>query len=157
MAIESEADLIILGFIGLIGNTIAVVIGAALSARNARRAQEDAVKAQVSTSKAAEALETAKRAVTDSNRRLIAEARQTNRNIDDVGAVGRDTNEIAHTTHRLINGQRTKFLYTIMILAERAAQGNPTDSDALAAAVAARKEYEEAAVVNKDNDADLCS
>jgi hypothetical protein len=103
----STSSLVILGVLALFGNTITVVVGAFLTARNARRAQEDAVKAQIATSKAAEALEVTKRNVADSTRELISEARQTNKRVEGVRTtvessrdITQDTNDVAHSTHK---------------------------------------------------------
>lgn len=151
----AEQGIIILGVIGLFGNTLAVIIGAFLSARYSRRAQEDAVKAQIATSKAAQALEVAKLAAAKGARELVEEARRTNKEISSVveiaegtRKISQDTNEVAHTTHRIINGHNTKLLHAIMLLTERVAKENPEDQQALRAAQAARDDYN-AAIINK--------
>lgn len=147
---ESTTALVIAAGIGFSGNILAVILTAILTARNAvqlqkdtarnaQRAQEDALKAQIATSKAAESLEVAKRIATDGARALLAEAKESNK-------IAKDTNHVSHSTHHIINGQNTKLLYAILLLAERVAQEHPDDKIAQAAADAAKADYDDALI-----------
>src|ERR1700688_1114354 len=106
--VMADPGLVILGVIGLFANTLAVMVGAFLTSRSARRAQYDALQAQLATTKAAEDASRAQKAAADAARQLVISARDTDNRLAQMQEIARDTNEVANVTHKFVDGQRTE-------------------------------------------------
>jgi DNA transposition AAA+ family ATPase len=144
------------GVIALFSNVIAVIVGAFLTSRNAKRAQDDAVKAQIATTKAAELLAIAQKEAASAIQQGILAAQKTDDRLgrmENFGATtiktAQDTNDVAHRTHTIVNSQRTLMLRALLALSRRVAIENPTDSDAQLAVAGAEKDLSDAEAIEK--------
>ena len=144
------------GVIALFSNVIAVIVGAFLTSRNAKRAQDDAVKAQIATTKAAELLAIAQKEAASAIQQGILAAQTTDDRLgrmENFGATtnktAQDTNDVAHRTHTIVNSQRTLMLRALLALSRRVAIENPTDSDAQLAVAGAEKDLSDAEAIEK--------
>jgi hypothetical protein len=118
------------GALALVSNVVAVIVGAVLTARNAKRAQLDAATAQVATTKAAEVLEVAKRDAAIALRQAIEASHATDVKLTKIQRTTEDTNSISRTSHKIINGQNLRLLKMNMLFSKRIASDNPDDTDA---------------------------
>jgi DNA transposition AAA+ family ATPase len=144
------------GVIALFSNVIAVIVGAFLTSRNAKRAQDDAVKAQIATTKAAELLAIAQKEAASAIQQGILAAQKTDDRLgrmENFGATtiktAQDTNDVAHRTHTIVNSQRTLMLRALLALSRRVAIENPADSDAQLAVAGAEKDLSDAEAIEK--------
>jgi hypothetical protein len=144
------------GVIALFSNVIAVIVGAFLTSRSAKRAQDDAVKAQIATSKAAELLAIAQKEAASAIQQGILAAQKTDDRlgrVENFGAtankIAQDTNDVAHRMHTIVNSQRTLMLRALLALSRRIAIENPTDSDAQLAVAGAEKDLSVAEAIEK--------
>jgi hypothetical protein len=125
-----------------IGPVLAVLVGAVINARAARRATEAADRAQEATAEAShnaivaqQQASIAQRQASDAARQLIITARDGNSKLDEIAAVG-----IA--THKIVNNQRTVMLNVVAALTDRIAKENPRDEAAQTAAMNAKRDAE---------------
>lgn len=139
-AISSDSGLIILGLVGLLGNTIAVVVGAYLTARNSTRAQKEALEARLAVLRAEEMGSIAQKDASESVAKIV-------RGLVRVEKVASDTNKVASDTHTIVNSQRTIMLRALYVLASRISKENPADDDARLAMEKAESDLHDAEII----------
>jgi hypothetical protein len=88
------------GVIGLFSNVLAVTVGAYLTSRSAKRAQDDAVKAQIATTKAAELLAIAQKEAAFAIQQGILAAQTTDDRLGRMENFGTTTNKAVHNRMR---------------------------------------------------------
>lgn len=137
-------NLVILAIIGLLGNTLATVIGQFIQARNVRKRDLDAANAKVATERVRRDAALATKAAANAARKLVEAAKTTNQGIGYLTQIAEDTNATGHVTHGLVNSARTDMLLVVFELRKRVAADNPTDKAAQEAVTEARRSYEEA-------------
>lgn len=139
-----------------LGPTIASVAGIWYSSLNARRAQEDALKAQLATAKAAKDAAIAQKQAFDAaallQQQVAAQAQALFTAANTVAAGQNATTTrlallqtTADGTHEIVNHARTVMLKMIAALTQRIALENPDDSDARTHAESAAEEARKAA------------
>lgn len=167
MSLPLETAIILAAFFG---NTVAVVVGAFLTARYGQRAQKAteaaaalavkvATDAALATSKAQEDAATAQTQALDAAKQLVETAKSTNSKLEDVVIAAKSTGdalkEISKTgkaTHTIVNSDRSVMLASMALLTKRIAKENPNDEDAQQAARLAATLSEAARIVNLDPD-----
>lgn len=138
--VTGAPGLIILGLVGLLGNTIAVVIGAYLTARNARQAQAEATVARLAVVRAEEMSAGAQKDAAESVAKIV-------NGIVRVERVASETNKVASDTHTIVNSQRTIMLRALLVLARRISKENPDDEDARLAMEKAASDLHDAEII----------
>lgn len=132
-SVQDASGIVILGIIGFFGNTIAVVIGAYLAARNTKRAHIDAGEARLAVVHAEElravAQQDAAEAVATIVRGLLR------------------VEKVASDTHTIVNSQRTIMLRALHVLTTRVSKENPTDNDAKLAMEKAASDLHDAEII----------
>jgi len=125
-----------------LGPMLAVVVGAIINARAARRATEAADRAQEATVEAShnaivaqQQASIAQAQASEAARQLIITARESNNKLDAIAAVGT-------ATHKIVNNQRTVVLNVVAALTDRIAKENPRDQAAQTAAINAKRDAE---------------
>lgn len=127
----------------LFGNTLAIVVGGWFTQRNAKRAEDNATKAQLATSKARLDAYSAQEAASQAAMALVESAKATNQQLNSIAKTG-------EATHQIVNNQRTVMLRAIAVLSRTVADARPTDSRAAQAADDAEHDLKNNEMVNAD-------
>jgi hypothetical protein len=135
---------------------LAVTVGAFLTSRSAKRAQDDAVKRRLRRQKLRSFLPLPQKEAALTIQQGILAAQKTDDRLgrmENFGAttnkIAQDTNDVAHRTHTIVNSQRTLMLRALLALSRRVAIENPTDSDAQLAVAGAEKDLSDAEAIEK--------
>src|ERR1019366_4767100 len=116
-----------------------------LTQRNAKHAEDNALKAQIATIKAREDAAHAEEAAVNAAMALVKAAKTTNRKLGHIA-------NTSDATHAIVNNQRTTMLRAIAVLSRRAADDRPKDAKAMQAADDAENDLRNAEDANASAD-----